>query len=301
MKKICFIDQIGSHYREPIYSLLAQDLKCDFFFGDYKSSVKSIDNSKFAGFKKSLRRTQIGPLYSLKDAWKSVREYDTIITSGDLHALYVWKILIMGFFCRKEVCLWTHGWYGKETFFRRILKRVMFSFARKIFLYGNHARNLMIKEGFPPEKLVVVSNSLNYDAQTALRKTLKKDGMFKARFGNDNPVLLYIGRIQKIKKLDMLLELVLRLKNSGNPANLVIVGDDAENVNLPKLAEDMGISQSIWFYGSCYDERKNAEIVFNADLGISPGNVGLMAIHCLTFGCPVITHDNFALQMPEFE
>ena len=34
---------------------------------------------------------------------------------------------------------------------------------------------------------------------------------------------------------------------------------------------------------------------------MSPGNIGLTAIHSLTYGCPVITHDNFSNQMPEFE
>ena len=34
---------------------------------------------------------------------------------------------------------------------------------------------------------------------------------------------------------------------------------------------------------------------------VSPGNVGLTAIHSLTYGTPVLTHDNFNFQMPEAE
>ena len=51
----------------------------------------------------------------------------------------------------------------------------------------------------------------------------------------------------------------------------------------------------------CYDEKVNAELVYHADLCVSPGNVGLTAIHSMMFGTPVITHNNFAYQMPEFE
>lgn len=40
---------------------------------------------------------------------------------------------------------------------------------------------------------------------------------------------------------------------------------------------------------------------YNADVCVSPGNVGLTAIHSLTYGCPVITHNNFPFQGPEFE
>ena len=34
---------------------------------------------------------------------------------------------------------------------------------------------------------------------------------------------------------------------------------------------------------------------------VSPGNVGLTAIHSLTYGTPVLTHDDFNFQMPEAE
>jgi glycosyltransferase involved in cell wall biosynthesis len=44
-----------------------------------------------------------------------------------------------------------------------------------------------------------------------------------------------------------------------------------------------------------------AELFYNANVCVSPGNVGLTAIHSLTFGCPVITHGNLPDQMPEFE
>ena len=38
-----------------------------------------------------------------------------------------------------------------------------------------------------------------------------------------------------------------------------------------------------------------------ADLCVSPGNVGLTAMHSMVFGTPVITHNCFKYQMPEFE
>lgn len=56
-----------------------------------------------------------------------------------------------------------------------------------------------------------------------------------------------------------------------------------------------------WFYGSCYDESVLSDLVFESDLCVSPGNVGLTVIHCFSYGTPVITHGNFAYQMPEAE
>ena len=42
-------------------------------------------------------------------------------------------------------------------------------------------------------------------------------------------------------------------------------------------------------------------MIYNADLCVSPGNIGLTAMHSLVFGTPAITHDDFPHQMPEFE
>lgn len=47
--------------------------------------------------------------------------------------------------------------------------------------------------------------------------------------------------------------------------------------------------------------KKNAELIYNADLCVAPGNVGLTAMHTMVFGTPVISHNNFPWQMPEFE
>jgi glycosyltransferase involved in cell wall biosynthesis len=38
-----------------------------------------------------------------------------------------------------------------------------------------------------------------------------------------------------------------------------------------------------------------------ADLTVSPGDVGLLAMHSMVYGTPVISHDNPYRQMPEFE
>lgn len=61
------------------------------------------------------------------------------------------------------------------------------------------------------------------------------------------------------------------------------------------------LRDNTWFYGACFDEKTNAELIYNADLCVAPGNIGLTAMHVLMFGCPAISHNNFKRQMPEFE
>ena len=42
-------------------------------------------------------------------------------------------------------------------------------------------------------------------------------------------------------------------------------------------------------------------MIYLSDLCVSPGNVGLTAIHALSYGTGVASHNNFNNQMPEVE
>lgn len=47
--------------------------------------------------------------------------------------------------------------------------------------------------------------------------------------------------------------------------------------------------------------KKNAELLYNAAVCVCPAEVGLTAIHALSYGTPVVSNNDFETQMPEFE
>ena len=55
------------------------------------------------------------------------------------------------------------------------------------------------------------------------------------------------------------------------------------------------------FYGKSYNTEEIGQLIYNSDLCVSPGNIGLTAIHCLSYGTPVASHSNYKNQMPEVE
>ena len=90
-------------------------------------------------------------------------------------------------------------------------------------------------------------------------------------------------------------------KELGRDYNFTLIGDGADRDELERLTKEFKLVDNVWFYGACYDEEKLGNMIYNADVCVSPGNVGLTAMHSMVFGTPVITHDDFAHQMPEFE
>lgn len=303
MNRICFYFNKPAKYRESIYRKMEEEFEADWHFGQSRNNLKLFDPSDFRNvvFHNSLANSKVKWTKGILSLL--FKGYNRYLMSGETRDIAVFLFLIIRklFFFNKKVYLWTHGWYGKESFKEFLYKKIYYSCADGLFLYGNYARECMIKEGFDEKKLFVIHNSLAYETQLNLRQQLSRTDIYKDHFGNSNPVICFIGRLKKVKKLDMLVSALYNLKKQGQIYNLVFIGDGECKDSLEQQVDGYGLSQQVWFYGECFDENTNAELIFNADLCVAPGNVGLTAIHTLMFGCPVITHNDYKWQMPEFE
>ena len=305
-KKLCLILNVAPHYRISIFSLMDREFDCDYVFGEMLGDIKQMDTSKLRGKVTKVRnRFFKNGFYWQSGVQKFLKnKYAAYILLGDTRCLSTWLFCLRAKFTgrSKRIYFWTHGWYGKETHIERWLKKFFFQLAGGgIFLYGNYARDLMIKEGFDAKKLYVIHNSLNYEYQMTLRNSSKLSDVYHKYFGNSYPVLLMIGRLNFRKRIEMLIEAVSFLKRNGMLLNIVLIGDGEGRKALESVVIELGIESHVWFYGACYDEQINAELIFNADVCVVPGDIGLTAIHSMMFGTPCITHSDFKHQGPEFE
>lgn len=302
-KKLCLVYNYAQHYRQEIFQLLDKELDCDFYFGDKMGDVKKLDYNLLHNFQTELENHRIGnSFYYQKGINKCLRKnYTDYIFLGEVRCLSTWWALFYCKFSKKKIHLWTHGWYGKESFLEKTLKKAFYSLADNILLYGDYAKQLMIKEGFNSKKLHVIYNSLAYDKQLSIRNKLRSSDVFERHFSNSNKNLLFIGRLSSEKKLGMILEAMKLLRKENQNFNLTLIGNGVEKESLELKCRDFGLERFVWFYGACYDEEELSHLIYNADLCVSPGNVGLTAMHCMSFGLPILTHDDFSMQMPEFE
>lgn len=301
-KKLCLITEIPSHYRKLIYQKLEEEMECDFYVGSNVGNIKRIKKTELKNMTE-LKVKYLGESYCfiLKGIMKNISQYDVIINDLGIFSFSSWLILFKAKFTKQKVYHWDHGWYGREGFIKKIIKRLYFGLATGAFIYGDRAIKLMKENGFNCDKLFPIHNSLDYDAQIKIRNQIVKSTIFFNHFGNSCPVLIMIGRLNFRKKLSMLIEAVSLLKKNGETMNVVFVGDGEDRKALEKLVELKEIKEQVWFYGACYDENQNAELIYNSDMCVVPGDIGLTAIHCLMFGTPCITHNYFPNQGPEFE
>ena len=300
--KIALIYNFAQHYRTNIFMLMDRELDIDFYFGDHYLNVKKMDYSLLKHQVKEVKNMKFGPLVwqtnTVKLAWAN---YDTYIMLGEPMCISSWLVLIFSRILGKRFYFWTHGWYGREGWLKRIIKKAYFGLANGTMLYGEYARNIMLSQGFSAKRLAVIHNSLAYDTQIALRDELKESFIYRDHFGNNYPNIVFVGRLTEVKKLDQILLSQSICKSDGCVFNVTFIGEGEMGPRLQHLAKILNLEKFIWFYGSTYDEKELSQLLYNADLCVAPGNIGLTAMHAMTFGCPCISHNDFRWQMPEFE
>lgn len=293
------------HYREAVFRAIDSEYDCDWYFGYSINDIKEMDTTLLKHVWKYKTWGNPTKLYWKRGVLKLLfkKEYNNFFILAEARSVtdYLFLFLASLFFPKKRIYIWTHGWYGKEKGLYAKMKLWQFKKVAGVFVYGDRAKKLLINKGIQKDKLFVIHNSLDYKTQLDIRDNIRKSTIYKDYFKNEYPIIIFIGRLTKVKKLDMIIDALANLRKNGDFFNLVFIGDGVEAQNLKTKVVSLGLEKQVWFYGSCYDEKINAELLYNADLCVSPGNVGLTAIHSLTFGCPVITHNHFELQMPEYE
>ena len=316
MKKLTIVYHYFAHYREPVIRELCHHLSADFkveLMADETTDVlglQTIPMSEFTAGLCEFRRLKniwLGPwLWQLGLLGGIIRgKSDVVIFLGQFNFLSTWIAVIVARLMGKKTYFWSHGLYGNEGKLKRVIRVSFYKLADGMLLYGNYARELLIDAGLDPSQLHVIYNSLDYKLQKSLREQKQESMVLELRrelFGSNNPYIIFVGRLTKVKRLDLLLSALPEMnRDSERNVRCVIVGDGPERQALELQVKTNGLEGIVQFYGACHDEETLSDLIYAADVCVAPGNVGLTAMHSLAYGTPVITHDEKSWQMPEFE
>ncbi len=320
MKKTCAIfTNIAPLYSLSLWHKLANSGDVDYFFYSSKkgfSGIRSIElsESKFVSQNGKLNWFFVKNLY-LKDiliyqigviSKCLITNYDSYIFCGEMYIFSNWIAALICKIRRKHLLFWGHGIYGNENNLKRILRLLYYKIADYHLVYGNRAKRLLVESGFSADRIYVVYNSLNNNLHNELFNSRNNNDFEKLKIelfpaSSELPVIVFIGRLTREKKLSYLLKALSLSKSRGVKYNCLIIGEGGELNYLQTLSDSLEISDHICFYGASYDEKINANFIMLSECCVSPGNVGLTAIHSLSLGTPVITHNNLFHQMPEVE
>ena len=303
---LCCIFNYAPKYRESIYKKIDDAFDVQFIFGrevidGQTSGIARLDYHIFKRFPIENRNI----LLLNKVLWRTRlltlpfnKKYKAFLITADTPLSYIPFFILCRLLGKKVYC-WGHGF--KEHLKRfRILEKLYLATVEVFFTYGVFGKKKMEELGWKREKISVIYNSLNEG--TALKENISlNSNIYTEHFRNSFPTLIFIGRLIPSKRIDWILEAMADLREKGLDLNLMIIGKGSVYDYLKNHTETLALTDRVWFYGECYNEDELKVLLYNADLCVSPGEVGLTALHTMTYGVPVISHNNFYKQGPEYE
>lgn len=229
---------------------------------------------------------------------KEIKNFDVI----HIHEHRTLSAAIVHYYAKKHgvpYVLQSHG--SVLPFFQKDRLKKLFD---RLFGYSilNDASNLIaltateakqyVQMGMDESKIVIIPNGINVEEF----KNLPNEGEFKQKYSieSDKKIILYLGRIDKIKGIDLLIDSFANLVKEVDNTRLVVVGPNSDYLPILKQKViDLGIDDNILFTGPLYG-RDKLEAYIDADVYVLPSryetfpNTVLEAAAC---GTPVIITD----------
>jgi glycosyltransferase involved in cell wall biosynthesis len=146
-----------------------------------------------------------------------------------------------------------------------------------VIAYSRAGAQQYIESGFKPERVFIAPNAV-------APRPAQKPAVRSAEFQDGRASLLFIGRLQERKRLDVLIQSCARLPEKIQPG-LTIIGDGPERSRLESLA------QSIYPQAQFPGAKHGLELepyFTNTDLFVLPGTGGLAVQQAMAHGLPVI-------------
>ena len=163
----------------------------------------------------------------------------------------------------------------------------------------------LLKEGFPKSKMMPLPMGINpswgnCDGEEHQMK-------LKYRLG-DSKIILYSGTLDKLRKLDMIIEAFSIVRTLKVDVKLLIVGDGNDRLHLQQLSKSIGHSKDIIFAGkvSYFDMPRILKTATIALCPVPPLDIYLVSsptklFEYMIMGIPIIANEEIPEQKEAIE
>lgn len=233
------------------------------------------------------------------------RHYDLIIVEDVLHNLAYSLVRFWRTF-GTSIAYWGHGRdRSVETavLWKRLSERLKLRWLRRsdgYFAYTEGVKRYLVEQGLAEGKIHVLNNTVDIEAERSAFEALKgrREELRRASGLADRKVLLYVGRLNKRKRLAYLAEAVRHLRQRKPEYHLVVVGGgDASRIDT--LRQNLG-DDGLTLCGVIVDRDELAKWYVRSDAFVFPGDVGLGVVQALCYDLTPVVVDR-ATHNPEFE
>ncbi|MBU1053743.1 MAG: glycosyltransferase family 4 protein [Proteobacteria bacterium] len=286
MKKVLLVSNKVFHYRVSNYNYFAKRFK-DY---EWEFIVRSNELEKQNPFPLEFDFKEMPfSFFNYKREIEQIRP-DVVIFFLHLKDIIIWPLIHWLKLKRIPVVYWNKG-INLEVHnpgLRNLFFYYIHTLSDALILYSkNEVKDIWTKN---QHKVFIANNTINFESFPEILQTKEE---IKQEFGIPfNKVVLFVGRMRSVKKVEHLIQVFNSLDEPG--LGCVIVGNSmAYNIH------DLIKRDNILYLGEIHDPN-NLQIskLFKAsDIFCIPGDVGLGLNQAFYWGLPVVTEDG--LQPPE--
>lgn len=184
-----------------------------------------------------------------------------------------------------------HKSKAKKIFTHLFGKRILSDLSKAIALTPEE-KNQFLMMGIDKDKIKIIPNGIHLSEFT----NLPRKGAFKEKYSipKNTKIVLFLGRLHKIKGLDLLVRSFYRLTKSISDIKLVIAGPDEGYLStINRLVKKLGLEKKVLFTGGVYQKEKLSAYVDANVFVLSSYSEGfsITVLEACASGTPVVITD----------
>jgi len=147
-------------------------------------------------------------------------------------------------------------------------------------------KDVLVKQGFSAEKIEVIHNGAPLPPDTFSVSDTKRT----SPAGKAESVLGYLGRLEKVKGCDLLLQAFKQVHEATSEVTLKIAGVGSQEEELHKLSDSLGLAESVQFLGW----QDTYSFFSNIDVLVAPSRAeafGLSIVEAQRAGKAIVAFD----------
>jgi glycosyltransferase involved in cell wall biosynthesis len=232
-------------------------------------------------------------------------KYDMLILEQALNNVS-YPIALLYRLIGKKVMYWGHGkdfkdeYPGAVKIISEYIKILMTKNAHGLFSYTKGVSDFIIAKGYNANKVFCLDNTVDITShREAYNIFLPKRNELRSFYSfNDAKVLLYVGRLNKRKRIDFLIESFYKLRLLDKSYRLIVIGTG--DVSLITDCKNICGEESVLYVGSITNVMQLAPFYVLSDAYVFPGDVGLGPLQALCYDLtPIVIDSN--THGPEYE
>lgn len=230
------------------------------------------------------------------------KDYDLVLLPDGLLYLSNYVIMLRYWWNGVPFGLYTHGYnhQRRRTAVFRLTEAIRAFVHRRcdvLVVYSDAGAHFLHRVNrVPQQRIFVARNTIDVDAiaRNLRRVGLERVAQLRADLGArpEDIVLVYLGRMESVKRPEWVIDAVIRLRQRGLPVRGILVGDGDRLQSLRKRVARLPVEQGHLFRLVGRLPMEDVDLHLAAgDITVMPGITGLAIVHSFAVGRPYVTVD----------